>query len=148
LSAITLGLSLVGLPWMCGATVQSINHVQSMAETHYNEETDKDEVSSVIETRVTGFLTHLLILSSLKLLHLLKLLPEAVVSGIFLHLGRKLMSGNSFLAMIGVLMAVRTIILPKLFKEQELKALHDGTPVFFPQETENRKNLSIVESIW
>ena len=33
LATITLGSSLLGLPWMCSATVQSLNHVRGMSNT-------------------------------------------------------------------------------------------------------------------
>lgn len=100
LGLITGALSLVGLPWMCGATVQSLNHVRSMTETRFNEATGKAEVVGVTETRLTGFLVHALICGTLGLLPLLGFVPIPVVAGVFLFLGRKLMTGNSFLQRI------------------------------------------------
>mmetsp|Transcript_20828 Transcript_20828/g.31039 ORF Transcript_20828/g.31039 Transcript_20828/m.31039 type:complete len:377 (-) Transcript_20828:216-1346(-) len=97
LGLITGALSVVGLPWMCGATVQSVNHVKAMTRTKINEETGEEEVNDVIETRLTGFVIHALIASTIFLLPLLKFLPIPVVSGVFLYLGRKLMTGNTFL---------------------------------------------------
>jgi len=97
LGIITGLLSLVGLPWMCGATVQSLNHVRAMTTNRFNEKTGEAEIVDVIETRLTGFTVHALILSTLGLLPLLGFVPIPVVSGVFLFLGRKLMSGNSFL---------------------------------------------------
>ena len=94
------GLSLVGLPWMCGATVQSLNHVRAMTETRFNPETEEVEIVGVTETRLTGFVVHALIASTIFLLPLLKFVPIPVVAGVFLFLGRKLMSGNSFLQRI------------------------------------------------
>eukprot|EP00550_Attheya_septentrionalis_P000393 CAMPEP_0198293414 /NCGR_PEP_ID=MMETSP1449-20131203/17072_1 /TAXON_ID=420275 /ORGANISM="Attheya septentrionalis, Strain CCMP2084" /LENGTH=606 /DNA_ID=CAMNT_0043992981 /DNA_START=400 /DNA_END=2220 /DNA_ORIENTATION=- len=183
LGFITGVLSLVGLPWMCGATVQSMNHMRAMTETTFNEETKEVEIVSVTETRLTGFTIHALILSTLGLLPLLSYLPIPVVSGVFLFLGRKLMSGNSFLqrirdsfaeknrleidhpihtlgrkkmnlftllqiacllglwvfkqnsatsiffpSMIGLLMVIRSFVLPKYYTETELVALGDPTP--------------------
>ena len=90
-------VSLVGLPWMCGATVQSMNHVRAMTETQYNEESGEMEIVEVTETRLTGFVIHAMIAGTLCLLPLLRFVPIPVVSGVFLFLGRKLMSGNSFL---------------------------------------------------
>lgn len=46
-------------------------------------------IESVHETRVTGLCTHMLVLGSLAFLPQLGKLPMAVVSGIFLYLGRK-----------------------------------------------------------
>lgn len=100
LGLITGVLSMVGLPWMCGATVQSLNHVRAMTETGYNKETEEVEIVSVTETRLTGFIVHALIASTIFLLPLLKVVPIPVVAGVFLFLGRKLMSGNSFLSRI------------------------------------------------
>ena len=176
-------VSLIGLPWMCGATVQSMNHVRAMTETQYNEESQEMEIVEVTETRVTGFVIHALIASTLCLLPLLRFVPIPVVSGVFLFLGRKLMSGNSFLqrvrdgfaeakrlrvdhpihaigrkkmnlftsiqilclaglwlfkqnpatsiffpSLIGLLMIIRSFVLPFIFSEEELDALGDPTP--------------------
>jgi len=96
LGGINAILSIFGLPWMCGATVQSMNHVRAMAETHWNEETNKIEIDSVTETRVTGFAIHMLLASTVLLLPVIKKIPIPVVSGVFLFLGRKLMTGNTF----------------------------------------------------
>ena len=100
LGFITGLISLVGLPWMCGATVQSMNHVRAMTESRYNELTGEPEIVKVTETRVTGFVVHALMIATLGLLPLLGTVPSPVVSGVFLFLGRKLMSGNSFLQRI------------------------------------------------
>ena len=183
LGIITGALSFVGLPWMCGATVQSLNHVRAMTETKFNIETGETEIVAVTETRLVGFLVHAMIFGSLGLLPLIGLVPMPVVSGVFLFLGRKLMSGNSFFqrirdiiveesrlpedhpirfigrkktviftltqvacliglwtfkqnpataiffpSVIGLLMVVRSYILPKFFTEEELVDLGDPTP--------------------
>jgi HCO3- transporter family len=177
-------VSLVGLPWMCGATVQSMNHVRAMTETQYNEESGEMEIVEVTETRLTGFVIHAMIAGTLCLLPLLRFVPIPVVSGVFLFLGRKLMSGNSFLqrvrdsfaeakrlpvdhpiqtigrkkmnlftsiqvlclaglwsfkqnpatsvffpSLIGLLMIIRSFVLPMIFTEDDLDALGDPTPV-------------------
>lgn len=176
-------LSLVGLPWMCGATVQSMNHIKALTETQYNTTTEEVEITDVTETRVTGFAIHAMITATLLILPVLKYVPIPVVSGVFLFLGRKLMSGNSFFqrvrdsiaeksrlsrdhpiytlgrkrmnwftaiqvaclaglwafkqnastaiffpSVIGMLMIIRGLILPKVFSETELRALGDATP--------------------
>jgi hypothetical protein len=89
-------LSVVGLPWMCGATVQSMNHVRAMAETKMNKETNRMEITGVTETRLTGFVIHSMLASTILLLPLIKKIPIPVVSGVFLFLGRRLMTGNTF----------------------------------------------------
>ena len=76
--------------------MQSMNHVRAMAETHLNEETNQMEITEVTETRLTGFVIHALLASTILLLPLIKNIPIPVVSGVFLFLGRKLMTGNTF----------------------------------------------------
>uniref|UniRef100_A0A7S1VPE3 Bicarbonate transporter-like transmembrane domain-containing protein n=1 Tax=Grammatophora oceanica TaxID=210454 RepID=A0A7S1VPE3_9STRA len=183
LGLITAATSITGLPWMCGATVQSMNHVRAMTESHFNETTGEVEITEVTESRFTGFAVHAMIAATVGILPLLHFVPIPVVSGVFLFLGRKLMSGNSFLArirdmmaetnrlpkthpvhkvgrrkmniftmiqvacliglwsfkshpsttiffpsMIGLLVLVRSFLLPKFFTEDELEALGDPTP--------------------
>ena len=154
-----------------------------MTESQYNPETEEIEIVDVTETRLTGFVIHALIASSLLLLPMIRKVPIPVVSGVFLFLGRKLMSGNSFLqrirdmfieknrlpedhpiqmlgrkrmsiftiiqvfclvglwtfkqnpstaiffpSVIGMLMVIRSKILPKFFTEDELVELGDPTP--------------------
>jgi len=94
LAVITLGLSLCGLPWMCAATVQSLAHVRSMAEF---EEDGGEVIARCRETRLTGLAVHGGIAASLLLLPVIAQIPMPVVSGIFLFLGRRIMTGNGFL---------------------------------------------------
>ena len=181
LSFITLGLSLTGLPWMCGATVQSMAHTKALTATTFDASTGLEGVSSVVETRAAGLATHALIAVSLLLLPLLRQVPIPIASsGVFLYLGRKLVRGNAFVlrvsdclserarlppdhaintigrgkaavytlvqalclamlwilkgssrisilfpAVIGLLMVTRAKVLPRFFKENELRALGD-----------------------
>ena len=103
--------SIFGLPWMCAATVQSLNHVSAMA-TFSDEEDKPAKIESVVENRVTGFSIHALIGMSLLLLPLVKQIPMAVVAGLFLFLGRNMMSGNEFFSRVRSLFED-----PKLYKE-------------------------------
>jgi hypothetical protein len=96
LSAVMFVLSALGLPWVCAATVQSLNHVRAMADVDVCVG-GVERISNIIETRVSGFAIHAAILSSLLLLPLLAHIPMPVISGIFLYLGRRLMKGNLFL---------------------------------------------------
>ncbi|CAN0476201.1 unnamed protein product, partial [Scytosiphon promiscuus] len=52
-----------------------------------------ETIESIHETRLTGFCVHVLVLGSLALLPQLAKIPMAVVSGIFLYLGRKVRVG-------------------------------------------------------
>lgn len=81
---------------MCGATVQSLNHVRAMTSLKFNNETEAMEIDHIIETRTTGFITHAMLAATIYLLPVLTFLPIPVVSGVFLFLGRKLMTGNTF----------------------------------------------------
>ena len=100
LAGVVLVLSVSGLPWVCGATVQSLNHVRAMASVR-KDENDVDVVEDIVENRVSGFLTHTFLLSSVLLLPYIRQIPVPVISGIFLYLGTKLMSGNQFLERFG-----------------------------------------------
>ena len=100
LGLLTGAASICGLPWMCSATVQSLNHVRSM--TNYRKGKNKDglevqQPDSVVETRLTGFGVHACVLASALVVPQLSLVPLPVVAGVFLYLGRKVMSGNQFL---------------------------------------------------
>ena len=62
LGVLTGFASVCGLPWMCSATVQSLNHVRAM--TIYKKTKRKadgvevENPDTVIETRLTGFAVH------------------------------------------------------------------------------------------
>ncbi|MFK7776999.1 MAG: PTS sugar transporter subunit IIA [Gimesia sp.] len=91
--------SLFGLPWLVAATVRSLNHVRSLAtikkETDISGET-RERVTFVRENRLTGLLIHILIGVSLLFFPLLKLIPMAVMYGLFLFMGLVSMAGNQF----------------------------------------------------
>ena len=100
LGVLTGFASVTGLPWMCSATVQSLNHVRAM--TIYKKTKGKDgrEVEApekVVETRATGFGVHALILASSLFIPVLSCVPLPVIAGVFLYLGQKVMGGNQFL---------------------------------------------------
>lgn len=91
--------SLFGLPWLVAATVRSINHVQSLAtvkEVVTPGGERRDQIINVRENRITGFSIHLLVGLSLLLLPLLKVVPMAVLYGLFLYMGIVSMKGNQF----------------------------------------------------
>jgi len=91
--------SLFGLPWLVAATVRSLNHVRSLATSEEIVTGDgqrHERVIHVRENRVTGLAIHVLIGLSLLLLSWLKLIPMAVLYGLFLFMGVVSMSGNQF----------------------------------------------------
>jgi mannitol/fructose-specific phosphotransferase system IIA component (Ntr-type) len=91
--------SLFGLPWLVAATVRSINHVRSLATSEEvvspGGET-RERIIHVRENRITGLGIHLLIGVSLLMLVYLKLIPMAVLYGLFLFMGVVSISGNQF----------------------------------------------------
>ena len=90
--------SLFGLPWLVAATVRSLNHVRSLAnfELLVNNQHHHAQIQHVRENRVTGFAIHALLGASLLLLPYLKLIPMAVLFGLFLYMGVVSMAGNQF----------------------------------------------------
>jgi mannitol/fructose-specific phosphotransferase system IIA component len=91
--------SAIGLPWLVPATVRSLNHVHSLAtveEVIGRGGTRSEQIVHVRETRVSGLLIHVLIGLSLLALPLLKMIPMAVLYGIFLYMGVVSMKGNQF----------------------------------------------------
>jgi mannitol/fructose-specific phosphotransferase system IIA component (Ntr-type) len=91
--------SIFGLPWLVAATVRSLNHVRSLAtvENVVDRTGDsRERVLHVRETRVTALAIHLLIGLSVLALPLLKVIPMAVLYGLFLFMGVVSMAGNQF----------------------------------------------------
>ena len=122
LAMLTAAASVCGLPWMCSATVQSLNHVRAMTVYRKSRTREGDEVEaaeSVVETRLTGFGVHLLILSSALAVPMLSLVPLPVIAGVFLYLGRKVMSGNQFLRRCKQLFVDRKELCTKTDGEKE-----------------------------
>nr|XP_022325247.1 anion exchange protein 2-like isoform X2 [Crassostrea virginica] len=77
-----------GLPWMCAATVRTLCHVSSLSvysRTHAPGE--KPKLIKVREQRVTNIAVSLLLGLSLLWGPLLRLIPMAVLFGIFLYVG-------------------------------------------------------------
>mmetsp|Transcript_18899 Transcript_18899/g.21086 ORF Transcript_18899/g.21086 Transcript_18899/m.21086 type:complete len:714 (+) Transcript_18899:99-2240(+) len=83
--------SLLGLPWLVASTVPCMMHVSAMSE-----KTKEGEVLSVQESRLTGFLTHILVLLSLLFLGIIKLIPLAVLYGVFLFMGLVALPAQQF----------------------------------------------------
>lgn len=90
--------SLFGLPWIVAATVHSLNHVKSLAQTELRGDgaARREVVVSVRENRVSGLAIHALIALSIFFLPLVKLIPMAVLFGLFLYMGVATLQGNQF----------------------------------------------------
>ena len=80
--------------------MQSLNHVRALGEVE-TMPSGAETIDNITETRLTGLVIHGAILGSLLLLPLLAHIPVPVISGIFLYLGRKMMTGNLFLDRVG-----------------------------------------------
>lgn len=91
---LVLGGSLFALPWIVAATVHSVNHVKSLAETSVENKVEK--VVSVHENRVSALLIHLLIGISMFWLTMIAKIPMAVLFGLFLYMGISSLGGNQF----------------------------------------------------
>ncbi|MGE0710725.1 MAG: sodium bicarbonate transporter family protein [Planctomycetota bacterium] len=96
--AIVAVSSLFGLPWIVAATVHALNHVKSLAEVEVVGEGAgrREVIVSVRENRVSGLAIHVLIGLSLLALPLIKLIPMAVLFGLFLFMGVRTLQGNQF----------------------------------------------------
>ncbi|XP_011183643.2 anion exchange protein 3 isoform X5 [Zeugodacus cucurbitae] len=94
---------LFGTPWHCAATVRSVTHVSAltvMSRTHAPGETPR--IIDVKEQRVSGFFVALLIGLSVTMAPLLRLVPMAVLFGVFLYMGIASMSGVQFFDRMGL----------------------------------------------
>ncbi|XP_036336298.1 band 3 anion transport protein-like [Rhagoletis pomonella] len=86
-----------GTPWHCAATVRSVTHVSAltvMSRTHAPGESPR--IIDVKEQRLSGFFVALMIGLSVTMAPLLRLVPMAVLFGVFLYMGIASMSGVQF----------------------------------------------------
>jgi hypothetical protein len=91
--------SFFALPWIVAATVHSLNHVKSLADTNVvatEKGENKEVITSLRENRVSGLLIHLLIGASVFFLALVSNIPMAVLFGLFLYMGFTSLGGNQF----------------------------------------------------
>eukprot|EP00105_Crassostrea_gigas_P004976 XP_011418394.2 PREDICTED: anion exchange protein 2-like isoform X3 [Crassostrea gigas] len=88
LGIITFIGGVFGLPWMCAATVRTLCHVSSLSVySRYHAPGEKPKLVKVREQRVTNIAVNLLLGLSLLWGPLLRLIPMAVLFGIFLYVG-------------------------------------------------------------
>ncbi len=95
---IILVASLFALPWIVAATVHSLNHVRSLATVDVVDVggQKKEKIVSVRETRVSGFLIHVMIAASIFFSAYFAMIPMAVLFGLFLYMGFASLGGNQF----------------------------------------------------
>ncbi|XP_072254009.1 anion exchange protein 3 [Leuresthes tenuis] len=85
---------LFGLPWLTAATVRSVTHVNAL--TVMSKATapgEKPMIQEVKEQRLTGLLVSVLVGMSIVMTDVLRLIPLAVLFGIFLYMGVTSLTG-------------------------------------------------------
>ncbi|CAF98964.1 unnamed protein product [Tetraodon nigroviridis] len=85
---------LFGLPWLTAATVRSVTHVNAL--TVMSKATapgEKLKIQEVKEQRLTGLLVAVLVGMSVVMTRVLRLIPLAVLFGIFLYMGVTSLTG-------------------------------------------------------
>ncbi|CAJ1078750.1 anion exchange protein 3 [Xyrichtys novacula] len=85
---------LFGLPWLTAATVRSVTHVNAL--TVMSKATapgEKPMIQEVKEQRLTGLIVAVLVGMSIVMTDMLRLIPLAVLFGIFLYMGVTSLTG-------------------------------------------------------
>ncbi|XP_025420919.1 anion exchange protein 3 isoform X2 [Sipha flava] len=94
---INLICGIIGAPWMSAATVRSVAHVSSltvMSRTHAPGQ--KPHIIEVKEQRVSSLLVSIMVGCSVIMSSLLRLVPMAVLFGVFLYMGISSIDGIQF----------------------------------------------------
>lgn len=92
--ALLVACSVLGLPWLVAATVRSVSHTRALAKVERRE--GIEHVTGVIENRLSPLLIHIAVGASLFATGALRLVPMAVLYGLFLYMGVGSMKGNQF----------------------------------------------------
>lgn len=99
-AVITIGLSMLGLPWIHAALPHSPLHVRALAEVetiYLQNGTIEQRIVRVRETRLTALVSHILIgLSVLMVPIPLQEIPVPVLYGVFLYLAATALPGSQF----------------------------------------------------
>ncbi|KAK1158980.1 solute carrier family 4 member 1b (Diego blood group) isoform X2 [Acipenser oxyrinchus oxyrinchus] len=82
--------ALFGLPWLSAATVRSVTHANALTVMSKG---GKPEIEKVLEQRISGMLVAILVGLSILMEPILKLIPLAVLFGIFLYMGVTSLNG-------------------------------------------------------
>ncbi|RVE58648.1 hypothetical protein OJAV_G00196320 [Oryzias javanicus] len=86
--------AMFGLPWLAGATVRSVTHVNALTVmSKAVAPGDKPRIQEVKEQRVTGLLVAVMVGMSIVIGDLLRQIPLAVLFGIFLYMGVMSLNG-------------------------------------------------------
>ncbi|GAB1610813.1 electroneutral sodium bicarbonate exchanger 1 [Argonauta hians] len=111
--AVLIGLcSLLGLPWFVAATVSALAHIMSLKrESQCNAPGERPVFLGVREQRVTAILVGILSGLSVLLTSILKIIPTAVLYGVFLYMGVVALSGMQLMTRI------QLFLIPKKHQE-------------------------------
>nr|XP_020475431.1 anion exchange protein 2 isoform X2 [Monopterus albus] len=86
--------ALFGLPWLAAATVRSVTHVNALTVmSKAVAPGDKPRIQEVKDQRVTGLLVAIMVGLSIVIGDLLRMIPLAVLFGIFLYMGVMSLNG-------------------------------------------------------
>jgi len=121
LAAINAVCSLLGLPWVCAATVRSINHLYALAkkeEVVTNEGFVHEHIVRVRETRLASLLIHALVGASLFVAAALREVPMSVLFGVFLTMGISSLFTNQFWERIQLLVMQPSLYPPTSYVRQ------------------------------
>ncbi|CAG9781744.1 unnamed protein product [Diatraea saccharalis] len=97
MSVVNSVCGMFGAPWQCVATVRSVSHVSAltvMSTTHAPG--DKPHIVEVKEQRLTGLLVAIMVGISVLASSWLRLVPMAVLFGVFLYMGISALGGIQF----------------------------------------------------
>jgi len=97
LSLMNMVCAFFGGPWICAATVRSVSHVSALTVfSTTNVPGESPKVIGVRDQRLSATLVSILIGVSVLLAPILKLVPFAVLFGVFLYMGVSGMNGVQF----------------------------------------------------
>jgi len=82
---------IIGCPWLVASTVPCILHVTALSN-----KTKDGTTIGIQETRLTGLFVHALVFATIFALNLLKILPLAVLYGVFLFMGLVALPAQQF----------------------------------------------------
>ncbi|KAF4527100.1 hypothetical protein B566_EDAN013733 [Ephemera danica] len=92
-----MGCGLIGAPWVCAATVRSVAHVSALTVMSRDHAPgDKPHIIEVKEQRMSALLVSVLVGVSVVMAPLLRLVPIAVLFGVFLYMGVSSTNGIQF----------------------------------------------------
>nr|XP_033773576.1 band 3 anion transport protein isoform X2 [Geotrypetes seraphini] len=86
--------ALFGMPWLSATTVRTVTHVNALTVmSKPSSPGEKVQIQHVIEQRISGLLVGILVGLSILMEPILKLIPLAVLFGIFLYMGVTSLNG-------------------------------------------------------